>query len=196
MELKWKNIEWDDGIVQTDGSFKTSFTQVKEGTGESQRIGRSIVLRRLQFRASVTLPRITNGVVPPPFDVCRIIIFLDSQTRGASPQKGAVISPFNHYRSLYTPDEEYRIHILMDKLITMNYPTLAVIEPPDSTRHWSACAVIKEFSWDFKCAITIDYDDPNGFLTDIISNNIVGYVISRNGECGMSADMRISYTDE
>lgn len=195
LELKFKNFSWDVLDILITPTLRPTLLTIAEGVGDNQRIGRKIMLRRLQWRFGLTLFGQVGEEFPPTSEVIRVIIYLDRQSNGAQANASLIIDPAE-FRALYPLAEQNRIVILKDMRVAMNNQTLAHI-PSGDKAGFATCQVNKQFDWDWKCAIPIVYDGAPGLIGDMTSNNIGGLIISQSGQKSlMTGDMRVSYTDE
>lgn len=106
-------LKYDDGIssstVPTAGTL-IQITSIANGTGPSDRIGRSIVYNNLNINWNIK-----NLVVAGPIETNgRVIIFYDKQSNGAFPTVNTVMNGTDPL-ALYNPDNRSRFTILYDK---------------------------------------------------------------------------------
>lgn len=190
-EYKFYDGNFTFNPVATTGSLVSSINTVPQGTTESDRIGRKIVIRSIFFRFAVDLDKTSNAPLPDAEEI-RIIVYLDTQTNGAAisgPTDILMSSSVRAYRELANSK---RFKIMMDK----NY----VINPSNITQ-----GVSSQYSYTgarrlgsyykTKCNIPIEFDSTTGVISEIKSNNIGILAISYNGIGILRGNIRIRYTD-
>ncbi len=191
-EVKFKDTTMDDAAIGTTGTLQTGPLTIAEGTDDDQRVGRKIVLTKLQYRYTLTIVQTTDG--ESSNDVVRVMVLLDKQCNGAVPTiSGAsgilTADTFDAYMQLANSG---RFTVLMNRWHVMN-STAAVGD--GTTNEYGQNS--KFFQWHKNVNIPIEYDTSatTGVITTIRSNNIQVVVWSLEGNCKMVSLFRIRYTD-
>ncbi len=190
-ELKFHDLDIDDAVIATGFTVQNVLLTIPEGNGEEERIGRSIVIKKIGWRFRITLP--TTAVAGETGDTARIVLIHDKQANGATPASTDVFES-NDFQSFNNLSNNRRFRILMDK-------TYSIRSQAGSGRGTTDTLSYAENQIDdtfFKeCNIPIEYDNSaaTGAITTIRSNNIVCMLSSASGFVGFSSKMRFRYTD-
>jgi len=139
----------------------SSVNNIVNGSGASQRVGRKIVVRAIQWKGFVFSP------VGLSHSNCRLILALDKQANGAVAQREDFLNT-----SVGTSDPTTAFHNLMhvnrfrgifDRTVVLNSMT----EDANQQR-----PVQRQFSFYKKCYIPVEFDGDAGTLETIASNNL------------------------
>lgn len=109
-------------VTSLSGGFANTFleplTDIKEGTGDDERIGRIVKAVRLLWTLSIELPKSTDLTLIA--DSLRFIILIDHAKvkDGNPPETNEVLQDFNT-QSMYDKDTKPRFTILFDRVYTM-----------------------------------------------------------------------------
>ncbi len=191
VELKFHDIDVDDAVIATGFSVQTALLTIPEGNGEEERIGRSITIKKINWRFRVTLP--TTAVADETADTARVVLVWDKQANGAAPASTDVFET-NDFQSFNNLSNNRRFRILMDK-------TYSIRSQGGSGRGATDTLSYAENVIDDTCFknvnIPIEYDNTatTGAITTIRSNNITVLLSSASGLVGFSSKMRFRYTD-
>ncbi len=90
---------------------------IAQGNTESQRIGRKVVLTRVDCKGLLTLP--TTAVAADTSDVVRLLLVCDKQTNGAA-FTGTDLWESNSWRSFNNLSNSSRFRVLQSKTYTFN----------------------------------------------------------------------------
>ncbi len=200
-ELKFYDVAMDDAVIDSAGTIQDptnpgpaaaqeSIVGIKQGTGESERIGRKCTIRSIGWRFDVSLPEQDAVATPSSGDVVRIILYQDKQTNGATATVLGILETAD-YQSFNNLANTSRFKTLMDKTMTINYETLA----SDNANVVSQGNVLRQFSFFKRCNIPLEFSSTTGALTEIRSNNVNVLLISRAGIAGFASQFRIRFSD-
>ncbi len=196
-ELKFFDQDVDDASVAvgatifTNGSAEASLLRIPEGNGESDRIGRKVVIRKIGWRFKMLLVPATASASTS--DVVRVIMYQDKQTNGAAAANTDILETAD-FQSFNNLANSQRFRILMDKTYTLRAlsgsgrgttDTLAFGEDQVTDTFWKTCNIPIEYN---NAATT-------GALATIRSNNLGVLICSEQGLCVFGSKMRIRYSD-
>ncbi len=191
-EVKFKDTTVTEGLINETGTLQTGPVTIAEGTDDDQRVGRKIVVTKLQWRYTLTILQTTDG--QKSNDVIRVMVLLDKQCNGANPTisgaSGIVVADtFDAYMQLANSG---RFTVLMNRWHNMNC-TAAVGD--GTTNEYGQNS--KFFQWHKEVNIPIEYDTSvtTGAIASIRSNVIQLVLWSENGACNMVSKFRVRYTD-
>ncbi len=188
-ELKFIDVDLDDAVVASGGTITPSINLVVQGIGESQRIGRKITIKKINWRYKYSLAEINGITSPPNPDIIRIILYLDKQCNGAIATVLNILqtADFQSFRNLVNSK---RFAILLDKSHAVNYAT-ALGSGADGD--YTATAKIGQF---FKTInIPLEFSAETGAITELCCNNFGVLLISECGIISFESKIRLRYTD-
>ncbi len=189
-ELKFHDLDIDDAVIATGGNIaEDSVLTIAQGTTESQRIGRKVVVRQISWRMRLSLP--ATSTPGDTGDELRVILYLDKQANGATAAVTDILetSDFQSFNNLANTS---RFRTLMDH-------TFSVV-----SRSGSFDGTNDQFGEDTqhhtffkKLNIPIEYDNSvtTGAISSMRSNNIGVLLLSFSGLGGFSSKMRIRFSD-
>lgn len=175
----------NEGTVFTDGSLNL----IPQGSGDSERIGRRIVVNSIRWNYRVFIPEEVDQPNPSNTSSFRLILYLDKQCNGTIATRPQIIEDpiYTSFRSMPNID---RYDLLYDKTVALNRTTLTV-----SAAGFSSNAVLYDSFFEKAVNIRIDFSDPAGALTDITSNNLGVLAFSTSSTGVLTSRVRIRYTD-
>lgn len=173
------------------GFIQDSVNEVKQGTGENERIGRKITLRHIAIRGEILLdptgPGATSG------NRLRYVVYLDKQANGAAAVPGDIFSTsigiaIDAQRNL---SNTQRFSVLCDKTFDMN--SLTIVSATDVPNR-----VLKTFGWSKSLNVAIEFSATTGDIAEIRSNNVGVLLIDSGGTQNMfvSYTVRVRYSDD
>ncbi len=189
-ELKFFDVNLDDAVVAAGSNIVDSVNEIPQGVTESQRIGRTCRIKSIFWRFFLTLPTQDAVAVPPSGDAVRVIMYLDKQCNGAVASSAVLLTTatIESFRNLA---ENHRFVFLFDRVITVNYRTLAsdgaAVVSSNNVRQW--------YTMYKKCDIPIEYNSTTGAITEIRSNNIGVNLVGNGGIAGFSSNIRLRFSD-
>ncbi len=190
-ELKFKDTTVDDAIIAAGGVITNSVCLIAQGTGETERIGRKCTIRAIHWRGSLTLPAQELQGAPGDGERFRLIMYQDKQTNGATATQAGILEStlYDSYRNLANSG---RFNILCDQHIVMNYQT----ETHFAVNSFSHSEVIRNFHFNKKCNIPLEFDNTVGAITELRSNNLGLLIVSENGTGALVSQVRLRFSDQ
>ncbi len=183
-ESKFLDVDVTDAIVATGGFVVDTLHVIAQGTTESQRIGRKVVISKIMFKYSFDLPLST--IIGNTADVLRLIIFVDRQCNGAAATITDILNEAD-VRSFRNLENSARFRILLDRTEQIN-----ATGSGDGAAN-DVAPTIRFRRWFKDCSIPIEFDSTTGAITEIKSNNISMLVVSDTGLVGFNAKVRLRY---
>lgn len=172
-ELKFFDVEKATETLTGPGHLllDDSINHVVEASGESNRIGRKIIIRSLEFKYDLTLLPTASGVLQVGNSV-RLIVFIDKQANGASVTTTDIIKP-DTYQAMPNLVNRGRFRLLCDKTHTINPRAGA----GDGAANDGA-STVQSYKMHRKLSLPIEFSDTTGNISTIKSNNIgvIAYV--------------------
>lgn len=161
----------DTNVIATDvGSaaiLKDSLNLVKKGDGQSERIGRKIVIRKLQVSGYVH-QKATSSLASS--NVIHVLFVLDKQANGGSPGVSDLVHTGGPY-TVYNKDYEDRFVYLWDDILVVTSPAAR----GNSVNEVGTA--YKNFKLEIDCDIPILFKAASSpaVIGDVASNNILVY---------------------
>jgi len=177
-ELKFLDSAIFADPILTTGTIFESLNNVSQGTGENQRIGRNIMIKKIMIQGQIHLSLQT--LLQNSHDVVRIIVYLDKQANGTPAVVSDILETanMNSFRNLANSK---RFTFLTDKKTTLNsMSSVTGNEIPPVPQTFATMAVIKQWQVFINANIPIEFDSTTGATSEIRSNNIGVLVISRD----------------
>lgn len=191
-ELKFHDLDIDDATIATGGTIaEDSVLTIAQGTTESERIGRKVQVKQINWRFQILLP--TTATAADTSDAVRVILYLDKQANGAAAGVTAILESSN-FQSFNNLSNKSRFRTLMDRTYELNIPAGSGRGSTD-TLSYGEYRIQDTF---FKpCDIGIEYDNSatTGAITTMRSNNIGVLLLSVAGVCSFTSKMRVRYSD-
>ena len=187
-----KNIDTSKGqtTVASAGTVLTgTLVAMTQGTGDSQRIGRTIKVMSVQLYGRCILP--STSTVGNTSDRLRLIIFLDRQANKDTPAVTDLLTTadINSFRKL---SNGKRFKFLYDEVMEMNsYGGAGNGTSDDFVELQRTITCHKD-----GLNIPIEYTANAGDKTDLTENNIGIIGISASGNVNVKYICRIRYTDK
>ncbi len=187
-ELKFHDLAVDDAVIAAGGTVSTSFNLIAQGVTESTRVGRKCIIKKIDWKISITLPASTSAAGGTP-DSVRIQLILDKQANGAVPVVADIMED-GDWQSFRNLANSGRFHFLMDKVIIMNQTGGA---GDGATNDYNESKYFFKFHKD--CNIPLEFSSTTGAITEIRSNNVFMMINSENGLAGLKSQVRIRFSD-
>lgn len=165
-----------------------SICKVPQGTAANNRVGRKILIDKINLRCIVNWPGQTD--LAKMTGIVRLMLVWDKQPNGAVPTVGTHLTAngVTDYNNLLYAD---RFTVLMDERIEFNQSNAVLTGPTYSS---ASQEYFREYYID--CHIPIHYSSTTGALTELISGNIFLYsVCDTNVTAVVDADARIRFHD-
>ncbi len=188
-EKKFLDSDISDAVVTTGIEFGTGdILTVVAGTGESQRVGRKIMVTNIHLRGVLALNRIADAATGALPDQIRIMVVLDKQCNGAA-ATAALLLQTDNITSFRNVENIGRFQMLYDKTIALHVVnsggTGAVNDTSETNKLWKVNLNVR---------IPIEYSSTTGAITERCCNNIFVCQISHTGLMALKiAKARIRY---
>ncbi len=193
-EMKFHDLDIDDAVIASGGTIaQVTCVQIAEGNGESERIGRKLTVKRINWRYMITMPEQDAVADPAAPDSIRVILYLDKQANGATAAVLDIVETAD-FQTFNNLSNKSRFRILCDKKYELNYLTLS----SDGAGVSSSNSTFLNDTFYKKCNIPIEYDNSatTGVITSIRSNNIGVLLLGASNIAGFQSKMRIRYSDQ
>ncbi len=189
-EMKFHDVSNGGNTVSATGEIlDLSLNLIANGTGESQRIGRKSVIRKIGVRYQMLLPA-EASTASECSDVLRLIIYIDKQANGAAATVSQILSGTN-FMDFNNLENKGRFTILMDKY----HPISASNGFQTSSSAGTTGEAIRFHQWHKKVQVPISFNSTTGAITEICCNNIGVLGISQKGILAFSGEYRLRFTD-
>lgn len=187
LEKKFLDTVVTDIVVPATMVLGTDFLTVVAGVGESQRIGRMIVVKNIRVRGCLVLSpktsqEATNG------DRLRVVMYLDKQANGAL-ATSSVLFQSDTIDSFRNVENITRFKFLYDKTFVFNHPAGA--GDGSSANDW--IGLVRNFKINLRCNIPIEYASTTGVIAERCCNNIGFAFISETGGSGLQTNVRVRF---
>ncbi len=189
-ELKWLDTNLDVAALTAAAQFIPSeglLNTIVQGTGESQRVGRKTVIKKIHMRYNLNL---FAGISQANHEDVRVILYVDKQANGAIGTAITILQTDN-FQSYRNMENVGRYTVLMDRMHAMNHSAAGGNGTAIET-----CTTTSNYRFNKNCNIPIEFSGANGTIDEVRSNNIglmvlcaTGGVVKFEGIC------RIRYTD-
>ncbi len=191
-ELKFHDIAVDDGVVAVGGTIQNtgSVNLIAQGVTESERVGRKCTVKSISWRWRVNLPTQDAGALPITGDTVRMILYQDKQCNGATTATAEILE-IDDWQSFLNLSNSQRFVIHCDKLITINYNSLA----SDGAGVVSSNAQRLNGVIYKKVNIPLEFSAAVGAITEIKSNNLGVLLVGEAGIAGFGSHMRLRFSD-
>lgn len=183
-ELKFKDTARTTAPLVVTGTVDTNLVVIPTGAGESDRIGRKIVVKSIYCRGTLVLAPTANGV-----DKVRMIIVNDTQANGAVFAVTDVLESAQ-MDSHYNLDNQMRFKILSDQNFTLN------AQAYNGTTENALYRDIRKY---IRCNIPIEYDNTaatTGAIGTQRSNSIaILWINAATNQSDVTMTTRVRYSD-
>lgn len=192
-ELKWIDFDLADSSVAANGVFfptNGDLPLIAAGTGESQRVGRKVWIKKIQMKYTVTLSATSGATIGAAKDRVRVILYHDKQCNGAIPAASIILQTVtvNGFRNM---ENIGRFNILYDKIHVMNITAAAGDGGANDTP-----VIARQGQFYKNCNIPIEYSGTAGTIGEIRSNNLCILVVATDAEASQFlATVRLRYLD-
>lgn len=189
-ELKFvdKSITLEPIIVT--GALFNTLNLIPQGQTESQRVGRTVLVKRIGLRYTLTLPKVTSSATLPDGDIVRRILFLDRQANGATAQILDILDSLDIH-SFYSEANKDRFWIIADTIRDI----VAVSTAITPGGNFNSPSVHLENVHYYDLNDVIEFDGADGTIDEITSNNLGLMFISHDGIVGVNGIIRVWYLD-
>ncbi len=189
-ELKFHDVDFDDAAVATAGTVEPTINIIVQGVGESQRIGRKCTIRSINWRFTLDLPSEADQADVGNGETVRVILFHDKQCNGATATVTGILESAD-YQSFNNLSNKGRFRTLMDRRYDLNRQ----VSSADGANTQSSPLFVKTDTFFKRVNIPIEYDNADGALTRMRTNNIGVLLISKTGVAGFESKFRLRFSD-
>lgn len=187
-EKKFFDTSVNDAVVAANMTI-TNLTVIAEGNGESGRIGRKILLKNIHVKGSLKMAAATAGASTSDQVTCMLV--QDTQTNGE--QFGVTdLLDTDEFKSFRNLSNSTRFKVLYKKIFSLKSsgaaPSGAALIFGEDLRQLNVNKTVN---------IPIEYDNTasDGTIATVKTNNVYWVVQSSDGICGITANVRLRYTD-
>lgn len=185
-ELKFFDSTFSSTNVPSAGSIVLdSLHKVPSGTGESQRVGRKIVVKAINIKMVTTLQEQTFTNTTD--DGLRYIVYMDKQCNGQAAAVTDILETAT-YLSFNNLSNKNRFTILMDKYVDIHATAAG-----GST--FQSGKVAMTHTWYKKLSFPVEFNSTTGAISEIRSMNVGVLIISDNARVDCNAQIRVRYLD-
>ncbi len=189
-ELKFHDVSLDDAVIAAGGVITATTIIIPQGITEKTRIGRKCTIRSIHWKYRLQLPAVDAAGTGNLNDVIRVIVYVDKQCNGAAATATDLLetAAVQSFRNLTNSG---RFTFLLDKIYPLNYTTLM----SDGAGLASQNQVTREYLFNKKCNIPIEYSAAAGTIDEIRSNNIGVLLQGRSGIAEIASEFRFRFSD-
>ncbi len=187
-ELKFRDLNTVLAPVPTGGSIaNVSLLLIAAGSGESQRIGRKIVVKKVSIKLEwIFLATATSGAAHA---LGRFILYVDKQANGAAATVADILdTPALGVLAFRDLENVNRFKILADR----SYNVTPNCGAGDGTTNIYTGGYTND-EIHVNLNLPVEYSDPVGVLTEIKSNNIGILLISHGGNVSCRYRTRVRF---
>ncbi len=195
LESKFLDSAKDQTAISATGNITTSLNLIAQGSTESTRVGRKVVITKIQAMFTVLLPAETDSADVGNGDIVRIIVYQDKQTNGANAAVVDILETavFDSWRNLTNAN---RFRIFSDKMYAINRRVSSrdgalATDPITNT---SPIVLLKTDKVVCNCSIPVEFSSTTGAITEMTTNNLSFLYISRSAVASVNANVRIRFT--
>lgn len=191
-ELKYLDGTYDQTDINIAGSINASINLIPQGTTQSERIGRRVVVKKIIVKYSITLNESDSSTTTN--DYLRFIVYQDKQCNGAAATAANILALIGGHGVLSNRNlsNSARFKILKDQKTAITSEASIYQEVATNLVN------MEKIKWEefyLECNIPLEFDSTTGAITEIRSNNIGYLLISDGGLIDVSSTFRIRYTD-
>ncbi len=187
-ELKFRDLNTILNPVPTGGAIaNASLLLIAAGSGESQRIGRKIVVKKVSIKLEwMENAQSASGLA---HELGRFILYVDKQANGATAGVADILdTPALGVMAFRDLENVNRFKILADK----TYDVSARSSLGNGTTNiYTGGYVYDEIHINLN--LPIEYSDPVGVITEIKSNNLGILLISHGATCACRYRVRVRF---
>lgn len=169
----------------------TTMVNIPQGTSASQRIGRSLTVKSIHIRGHFV------SAVGAPYDMFRLIVFLDQQCNGA-------VAQYTDLLEVGVDNANIDCTSFLNLSNSKRFKILRDFHGGNNSGIWNSTAAdfgtqFVSFNENINVDIPIEYSSTTGAIAEIKSNNIgmffIGYRGSGTGAGSVQYYFRVRYTD-
>ncbi len=184
-EYKFFDLSFSSTFAGVTGTIEDTLNNIDAGTGESQRVGRKIIIWGIGIKGRLQILTTIAGALTG-HDWVRFIVYIDKQTNGAAAAPADLLQSAD-VESFYELVNKGRFQILCDDHVELHATT------NDKDLMWASKIHILR-KW-FNVEIPVEFSGITGAISEIRSNNVGVLVISELGDCDYKFTSRIRFSD-
>jgi len=187
-ELKFHDVSLNQSPVAAAGNVTASINLIPQGVREFERNGRKCTIQSVLWRLEWTLPEVNGAMTPAAGDTCRMILYQDKQTNGATAAATDILetATMNSFRNLVNTG---RFVFLVDKTIDINYIGGLTNEGGVFTQS----SVRQHHEFYLNTTTPLEFNGVLGIITEIRSNNYGVLLITQNGVASFQSSFRLRF---
>ncbi len=193
-ETKLHDVGLDLVPTLTAGSIaQASFLTIAQGTTESTRIGRKLIVKSFHMRYAISLPLQQDAADIGAGDVVRVILYQDKQANGAAATVTGILESAD-YQSFNQLANKSRFRTLYECVHNIN----RMVAGTDGANTVGSPVVLNGGNViNLKLNMPIEYDNTatDGSIATMRSNNIGLLLISGSGTAGFLSSARVRFSD-
>jgi len=168
------------GTISTTGAILTSANLIPQGTGENQRIGRTVTVKSIQMKGIFTQPPSDDLFN----DYVQLALVQDTQANGTQPAYADVYTAANNINSMLNLDNSQRFKVLKVWRFPLEAKTFN-----STSNNWAETK--KGVSFYKRVNIPITFSGTTGVITEVRSNNLCWALIGNSVNNANLYDMTI-----
>lgn len=168
---------WGAMYFDSDSAQFSPLATIAQGTGDNQRIGRSIWLHEIYLKLCLDSPYTNNATLGT--QAFRICLVLDMEPCAANPTSSIIFAETDNNNTMRNLYYSRRFKILKDIKSTFRPTALwdSGVNQPDLTGHKK----LVDASYKFKTPLRVEYGGTAGTVADLTDKNIQVWVIQQEG---------------
>ncbi len=189
-ELKFHDVTISDATLANNWTILNSGTLlvIAAGTGESERVGRKVTVRKIGFR--YTIGKLFATTSTATSTSVRVIVYHDKQANKATAALADIVEDDTFY-TFNNLTNSGRFRTLMDR----THDLASTCGGGDGTTE-DYGENISSHTWFKECNIPVEYTSTTGAIGEITSNNIcVMAFSSENANVRLDGNFRFRFTD-
>lgn len=178
-----------NGTIFLNGSAEASILRIPQGTGESERIGRKLTIRKIAWRYEITIDLQVAATLTD--QTIRVILYNDKQTNGTAATTTDILEQNDRF-SFRNLTNSGRFRILYDKKHSIS-PLIAASDAGVWTSGQRTTCYKMYLD---NLNIPVEYAALDGAIVELRSNNINMLIMTKTAATTTFAStMRIRYSD-
>ena len=184
-EDKFHDVSWTSANISNTGAITLdSLLKIAAGTGESQRVGREIVVQCIEMNMHCSMA--SQGDMTST-DQLRVLVYVDNNANGATATVTDILESTS-WLAFYNRANDERFDILLDEFITFN-PRAAAGDGTTNASHTTS--ILQRYK--LNTQLKVLYSGTAGLLTEIASTNIGVLAITNNGLANTETVARVTF---
>lgn len=174
---------------------KDCLTAVAQGTGESEHLGRTMYMLSLHLKGSLFFPTQIGSTIPEDDIQARIVIVLDTDTKGQQLIASDVMNtvPLDEFLAFRNLQHTSRLKVLMDRTIIMranehNEGVPLKFSHGLHIRKWN-------FNYTFKKPIRVLFSDTTAVVGSIVDNSVAILTTASSTKIRLLYQCRLRFKD-